>query len=71
MRPLVVKQITIAFGPNKGVKAWGVTDGKKWHVYAFADKQRAETMAANIGDDEVSRMVNVGYPAESVMLKKD
>lgn len=68
MKPLTVKKVTIQYGPNKGKSGWGITDGNKWHVHAFADKAEADRMALAIGDEEISRQVNVGYSEKMVML---
>lgn len=69
MKPLQVKLITIAEGKDKGKKGYGITDGKKWHIYAFATKEAADRVATSIGDEEISHRVNVGYPQNHVMFK--
>jgi len=71
MKPLQVKLITIAEGKDKGKKAYGVTDGKKWHVYAFKTEEAAKRMAENIdkSNSQQVREVNVGYTQQYVMYK--
>lgn len=68
MKPLVVKQIKITAGKDKGETGWGITDGKKWYRYAYAVKATADKIAASIGTDQGRRDVNVSIPPEYVML---
>jgi len=56
---------------HDGRKGYGVTAGKKWHAYLFANKFGAQTFAEMLGNDQQRIAVNVGYPAPFAWCKED